>query len=500
MSEVLFGEHPSAVADIVAVARDYARVGLAEKGQSAIKSGYSSLLQVIAAGSPIYGVTTGLGAAVDTKLGSADPALQRRIPAARSVGVGPSASSTEVRAIMAARLSRLAQGHSGISPAAAHALAGLLNARVHPVTPMIGSVGEADLVPLAHIASVVFGDGEAEVGGVVMPGAAALARSGLLPPEYGPKDGLALVSSNAASVGIGALLVHDARHALGSVLAASLLSLEGFRGNLSPFSAAAVKLHPLPGFDRVAGRVMELLAGGDLLGRNAARRLQDPLSFRCLGPVHAAALSALDNAAAIVEIELNSSDDNPAILSDEVHVLPNANFDATHLALAFEALGLALARVAALSGQRVLQLMSPGASDLPRFLAPPLVGRSGFSALQKTVSALVAEIQHKASPMPVVILAVADHIEDYGTMALSSVRKVNEIVERLNVLAGIELMVAAQACDLRSDIVLGEATTVLYKRLRQSVAKLDEDRPITPDIAASVEVLRDQDLVRRFCP
>jgi histidine ammonia-lyase len=498
MRELSLGAGRLSAADIVLVARDHARVDLAPEGRSAILAGHSTLVAEIAAGRAIYGVTTGLGAAVDTPIASGDTSLQRRIPLARSVGVGGRASSEEVRAIMAARLGRLVQGYSGISLDTAKALMALLNADVHPVVPLIGSVGQADLPPLAHIAAVVFGDGEAETGGSVMAGGAALAKAGLVPPNPGPKDGLALVSSNAASAGLGALAAHDARRVLAVLLAAACLSIEAFRANLSPLCQAAVQLHPVPGFDRVAQRILESLAGSNLTRPGAARRLQDPLSFRCLGPVHAAALSAVDQATGIVEIELNSSDDNPAILHSQAEILATASFDTTHLALSFEGLGLALSRVAALSGERIMQLMSPGVSDLPRFLAPPLEGRSGFSALQKTVSALVAEIQFNASPMPAVILPVADRIEDYGTMATSIVLKTRAIVDRLRLLGAIELIVAAQACDLRSGVVLANQTNALHNAVRRHVPTLIDDRPAAPDISALTDAVDRENFVDAF--
>ena len=498
MADILIGERRSSVADVVAIARTRATVGLSAPALKAIAGGHDALLDLARAGMPIYGVTTGLGAAVDTRLGLADAPDQLRIALARSVGVGRTASSEEVRAMMAARLCRLAQGYSGISPATAESLMALLNARVHPVTPMTGSLGEADLAPLAHIAAVVLGAGDAEWMGTIMDGAAALAKAQLRPPAAGPKDALALVSSNAASVGLACLVVHEARKALASLLAAACLSFEGFRANQSPFSQEAVELHPVPGFAAVAGRVRDALADGDLSRPGTARRLQNPLSFRCLGPVHGAAVTALSQAWDAVELELNSSDDNPAILGQSHQALANASFDATHLALAAETLALALARVSALSGQRILQLMSPETSDLPRFLAPPLPGRSGFSALQKTVSALVAEIQFLANPVPVVILPVANHIEDYGSMALPSVQKVADITSRIYLLASIELIVAAQACDLRDGIKLGSHTRGLHRFVRTYVSFLDDDRAISKDIMFLSGHLTESLLLQRF--
>jgi histidine ammonia-lyase len=470
--------------DVAEIARGDAAVAVGAGAGAAIAAAHAALDRLAGSGMAIYGVSTGLGAAADTRVSPGDAVIQQRIPLARSVGVGRRARPDEVRAIMATRLARLAVGRSGASLGAVEALAGMLERRVHPVVPMTGSVGEADLAPLAHIASVMIGFGEAVHDGTVLSGAEALRRAGLVPPLLGAKDGLALVSSNAASVGTGALAVVDARRALSGLLAAAALSFEGYRGNLSPLWPNAVALRPVPGLGAVAEVMRAACAGGDLTRPNGARRLQDPLSFRCLGQIHGAAVSALAVAIDAVELELNSSDDNPAILADEALSLPNANFDATHLALAFEGLGQALCRAAAAAGERIMKLMSPASSELPRFLAPVQDGRNGFATAQKTVSALVAEIQHKALPMPAALLPVADRVEDYGTMALGIVEKTAEIVERVRLMAAIELMVAAQACDLRGGVALGQGTRAVYMAVRAVVAPLGEDRQFSLDIAA----------------
>jgi histidine ammonia-lyase len=438
----------------------------------------------------MYGVNTGLGAAVDTQVSPRDAAVQGRVPLARSVGVGRGASEHEVRAIIVARIARLAKGFSGASGEVVTSLVELLNRRVHPVVPMTGSIGEADLAPLAHIASVLIGAGEAEFRGSVVTGAEALAQAGLSPLALRSKDGLALVSSNAASVGVGALVLSDAKRTLEALLAAAALSFEGYRANLTPLSPEATRLRPVPGQGAVAGVLLKAFEGGQLTEASASRRLQDPLSFRCIGPVYGACSAALAATADAVDLELNSADDNPAIVSDPNRSVPTANFDATHLALAFEGLGLAMARVAALCGERIMKLMSPSSSDLPRFLSPLQEGRTGFATVQKTISALMAEIQFRTAPMPVVVMPVADRVEDYATMALSSVEKAGEIVERMGFLAAIELMVAAQACDLRQGLVLGHGTQSIYETVRASVAPLGEDRPSAPDIKALADLIR----------
>ena len=479
------------VADLVAIARAGAPIELAPEAESAIEAGHAALLALVREGAAIYGVSTGLGAAVDTIAPAGSAAWQLRIPLARSVGVGRVASREQVRAIMAARVGGLALGRSGASLGIVQTLAALLNRGVHPVVPLIGSVGEADLALLAPVAAVLGGAGEAELEGAVLPAREALARGGIAAPAFGPKDGLALVSSNAGAVGMAALVAADAGRGLEAALGAAALSLEGFRGNVWPFDPRVAALRPAPLQAEVAAQVRALLAGGELEDPANARRLQDPLSFRIVAPVHGAAADCLRAATKAVERELNSSDDNPAILAEHGIALPNANFDPTHLVLAFEALGQALLRVAVGMAGRVLQLMSPATSGLPRFLAPVQDGRNGFATVQKTVAALVAEMQHAAAPMPAVVLPAADHVEDYATMAPAVVEKTGALVERLFLLVGIELMVAAQACDLRRPVRLGAGTRALYAAVRARVPGLAEDRRTGPDIEALAAMARE---------
>ena len=488
-SGVTLGEARLTARDVALVARHGHHVWLGDAARGRIAASHETLRGEVRAGAAIYGVTTGLGAVVDTPVVPSDAPdgaeAQRRVVAARAVGVGRLAAPEEVRAVMAARLVGFAAGCSGVSPGAAEALLALLNARVHPAAPMIGSVGEGDLAPLAHVAEVVAGGGFVLAGDGLgtVPAAPALARAGLAPPRLGAKDGLALVSSNAASAGIGALAVVDAGRTLTALAAAAALSLEAFRGNVAPLLPAATGLRLAPGQAEAASAVLALLAGGDLVRPDAARLLQDPLSFRCIASVHGAALAALAAATAAVELELNAAADNPAIVPG-VGVVPTANFDPTHLVLAFETLGQALARVAATSAGRAVKLMSTPSSGLPRFLSPVQGGRTGFATVQKTVAALCAEIGQRVAPMPIWVLPTADGVEDYATMALSTVEKARDILLRLRLLTAAELMVAAQACEMRGPLRLGDGAGRALAAVRARVPPLGEDRSTAPDLRA----------------
>lgn len=455
-----------------------------------IRASHDVLARLASSGARIYGVTTGLGAVVDTMLDATDADVQRRVVMARTVGVGAFASDEQVRAIMLARLAGFAVGKSGASVAVVEAYRALFDAGVVPQVPLTGSVGEADLLPLAHIASVLLGGGRARFGGEILSGADALARAGLVPPGLGLKDGLALVSSNAASIGLGALVVADAERTMAVLVAAASLSFEAQRANLSPLRADVVALHPAPGQAGIASEMLGLMQGGALDRPDAARLLHDPLSFRCTPSVLGCALDAIGSGARAVEFALATSDDNPAVLVDPDRIVGTANFDTTHLTMAFETLGLALSRVAALTGARIMQLMSSGNSGLPRFLTPRPNGRSGLAPLQKTVASLVARIAHDAMPMAALVMPVADGIEDYATMAVPVVQKAGAIVERLQLLAASELMTAAQAIDLRPDIALGSGTSLHRTLVRSLTPFLDEDRSLAGDLDALHDAIR----------
>ena len=467
--------------DLLHIVHDHTPLQFSPLARLRIAKGHELLLARAAAGDAIYGVTTGLGAAVDVTLSGQDDDLQRRIPPGRAVGIGPLATGPEVRAMIAARLAGLAQGRSGISLDAADSLLALLNLGIEPEVPLIGSLGESDLAPLAHISLALIGEGWVHWRGERLSAVEALRRNHLQPARLIGKDGLALVSANAASVGLGVLLLAEAGRGLDSLLAALALSCEGYRANLSPFQPWASRLRPAACQAEESAALLQLLEGSELLQADSARRLQDPLSFRCATVVQGAARQAWAQLRETLQVELASGADNPALISEEQQVLATANFDSTHLALAAEGLGLALSRVAACSAERIAKLLSPSSSELPRFLIEQ-PGHVGMAALQRSAAALVAEIGHLANPLPAVSVPVADRVEDYAGQALAAIEKTRRLTQRLAWLVSIELIVAAQAIDLRGPLQLGVGTDRLHRAVRSQVAHLHQDRPGAVDV------------------
>jgi histidine ammonia-lyase len=481
-SPIIVGDQRIAVSTVARVGRDDTKVQLSAAARSRIVAERAVVERAVAGDKPVYGLTTGLGAAVDTRLPPEDvAAFQSRALRARSVAVGSRLPREAVRAAMFARIAGMAAGGSGVSPSVLDGLVALLNAGIHPAVPAIGSIGAADLAPLAHLASALIGEGEAEFRGELLPAAEALRSAGLKPVTLGPKDGLALINSNALSVGSGALVLHDTAGILRALDVSAALALEGFRGNLSPLDPRAQRARPAPGQAVAAERLRALLAGSELWQPTAPRRLQDPLSFRCIAPVHGAALDALDLATDALETELNASGDNPLVIADEERIISTGNFDVTALALRFEHLGLALAAIAGLCGERSLKLLAPRFSDLPRFLTPRGGTRTGFATVQKTLAALEAEIRHFGLPVSLGLRGVADGVEDHASLLPQAVAKVRAMLDRLPFLLAIELIVAAQALDLRP-VRLGKPMRQAYEAVRALVPALDEDRAMGPEI------------------
>lgn len=479
--------------ELVRVARDGEMLVLSSAARQHVVDTRALVMRLAASGQPIYGLNSALGANTGSRLASDDlEGYQRRAVRARAVAVGPAYETASVRAMQFARIAGMARGGSGVSLEVLDACIALLNHAVHPLVPRFGSIGVADLPQLSHLALPLFGEGKAEVGGEVMSGSAALEKAGLQPVKLGVKDGLALISSNAATVARAALVLHDVTAALKAWLAAVALGYEGFRANLSPLNPAAVAARPATGQIEVAARLRLLLKGSALLQPGAARRVQDPVSMRVVAQVHGAAQGMVDSARAQVEIELNSAADSPLVLLDDMPnklsdggvMLSNGNFHIPALALALDACAIALAQAASMSVARCQRFMSPALTGLPLQLTRHGPAHSGFATVQKTLTALWAEIRLRANPGSLDYMPVSEGLEDHACMALGVVEKLGELLERVRYLIAIELLIAAQTVDLRGlhEADMGEGTRATYRQLRAIIPMLDEDRPLGPDI------------------
>ncbi|MBY2991152.1 histidine ammonia-lyase [Rhizobium leguminosarum] len=476
------------IADIVAIARRNVVVEQGADVAPRLARARHILETAAASGQQIYGMNTGLGANLGTEVTADFEAFQLQLVRGRAMGVGPALPRDVTRAVMAARLAMLAVGGSGISPPVFEALLALLNAGVHPLIPSIGSIGAGDLVLLSSIARCLIGEGEAEYAGAIHPAHEALRLAGLTPVTLRPKDGISLLNASAVSVGQGALALHDARQLLGRQRQAAALSFEGLGGNPLILSPAIQKARPSIGQAEEAARLLEALTGSTLFKTKAA--IQDPLSLRCVAPIHGVLAEALRRAEQTIEIELNAAADNPLVIPDEERVLSTGNFHTPSLSLAFETLGLAIAQVASASAARFVQLTGSGRNGLPRYLSPVGGASAGFVPMQKVVAALTAAIRHKANPVMLDFLAVSEGVEDHATQSSLVVQKLAEMLELWRQVIACEMLAAAQAVDQRPQHHCGQGTRETFDLVRQIAPAMVDDRPLGEDASALASYLR----------
>jgi histidine ammonia-lyase len=472
-----------ALAAVAAVARDGAVVELDDGARARMLASRAVVERALNAGRPVYGLTTALGSRVGERVAREDAAaFSLRTLRGRATAVGKPLSTELVRAAMVVRLNGLCWGGAGVSLPVAHGLAAMLNAGVHPVIPRSGSVGTADLCLLAHLGLALVGEGEAELGGERLPAGDALARAGLEAVQIGAKDGLAICSSCAVSVGTATLALLDARDLLAAVQIAAALSMEGFRANLSPIDARAVAARPAPGQEWSAAGLRPLLMGGALVAPGAARRLQDPLSFRCASQIHGSLQTALGSLEAALVPELSGGADNPLVIVEDDELISTGNFHVPALALALDTTAIAITQVAAAASERPARLAAERLSGLPANLTPLGPTHTGVGVLQRTAQSLTVEIRHLATPLAFDSHIGADGVEDDSTNTVQAALRVRDQLERFRLLVAVELVSAAQAVDLAAPAALGAGTGAAYACVRELVAPLVDDRPLGVDV------------------
>ncbi|TRC94526.1 histidine ammonia-lyase [Mesorhizobium sp. WSM4303] len=478
MSALVLSGAGVSVEDVAAVARGGRKVEVEPAVIERLCRARKVLDQAAASGQQIYGLNTGLGANLGTSVEGDASAFQRQLLEGRSGAVGEPLPQEAVRATMLARAAMFSVGGSGISPAVLTALVDALNAGVHPVMPSLGSIGAGDLLLMTAIARTLIAEGEADYQGRRMPSAKALMMARLAPVSLAPKDGLSLINASAVSTGAGALALADALSAFEQQQQAGALTMEALGANRTILDPRLHLARPAACQQLAAKELRDLLARDE---QPPSATLQDPLSVRCMPSIHGALIQAIDNARLAVEIELNSAADNPLVLGEDSLVLSTGNFHTASMALAFETLGLAIAQASAATAARFVQLTGSGRNGLPKYLSPIGGASAGFVPLQKTVTAILAAIRHKANPVMLDFLPVSEGVEDHATQTLLAVTKCAGMIGLWRRLIAFELMAAAQAVDLREGLTLAPATGVIHAAVRAHVASLREDRPLGPD-------------------
>lgn len=467
---------------VAAVARG-AGVRLAAEGLKRMRRCHLLLEAAIAEERPIYGVTTGLGPRVTERLSAeAQRRFSRDTIRGRAQSAGRPLDPALVRAAMCVRANTLLIGAAGARPALAELIAACLAAGLTPVVRETGSVGAADVVWGGSLGLGLIGEGEMVTPDGIRPAAEALRRAGLAPYVPGPREGLALVSNSAFTAAIAAVGLARALSAFDSAQTAAALCLEGFRANLSPLDRRTLMLRPQPGQVDAAAGLMLRLEGSALTRPGAARRLQDPLSLRCIAQVHGAASAALEAARQAVLPEINGASDSPAVLEGTGEIVSHGGFLTPHLGNALTALARSLAQLAATQAARIDTMLTARLTGLPGGLSPG--DGAGLGPCAVTAAALAGEIAHLAQPAPFHPVPGADGVEDIATHSPVLAKVLHEIVDRLQRLVAIELMVGAQAIELRRPESVPHRLAAAMARLRRTVPRASGDRPLGDGIAA----------------
>lgn len=472
--------------DVCAAASGGLEVTLAPQAVVKMERSRAVVERLAAGDAPVYGVNTGVGLLADVRIEASDlDQLQRNVVRSHAAGVGDPLCRAEVRAMMLIRANVLAKGYSGIRPVVAQRLCDLLNRGVTPRVPSQGSVGASgDLAPLAHMALVLMGEGEAEIEGAVYPGAEALRRAGLEPLTLRAKEGISLINGTQAMLAIGCLELRAAEILADSADVICAMTLDALRGTPRAFDPRLHAARPHPGQVESAARLRQLLEGSEIRQSHiTCRRVQDAYSLRCAPQVHGAVRDSLAAARRIFTIELNAATDNPLVLDDEI--VSGGNFHGEPLALQLDYLAVALTALSGITERRIDRLVNPALNEeLPPFLAGHAGLESGLMMAQVSAAALVAENRVLAHPASSGSITTSGNKEDFVSMGMTAALKYKSVVRNTRAVLAIEALSAARALDLLRPLRSSAPLERAHERIRAVSPALDGDRPLHQDIAA----------------
>ena len=488
--------HPND-ADLVelrAFAMDGAMPALDPDCRPAVEAANKTVADIVAAGQTVYGVNTGFGKLAQTRIEDDRLAdLQRNIVLSHAAGTGPLLDNRAVRLTMILKVLSLARGHSGVRWEIIEALLALIEHGVNPCIPSKGSVGASgDLAPLAHMAAVLLGVGEARVAGKIVPATEALAKAGLESIALAPKEGLALLNGTQVSTALALIGLFTAEDVFAAGLVAGAMSIDAALGSDAPFDERLNGVRAHAGQFWVAGQLRRLLDGSEIRKSHLdCDRVQDPYSLRCQPQVMGACLDVLIDVSSTLAIEATAVTDNPLVFPETGEVLSGGNFHAEPVAMAADIMALALAEIGALSERRIALLIDSNLSGLPPFLTRDPGLNSGFMMPQVTAAALASENKALAHPSSVDSLPTSANQEDHVSMATYAARRLGDMADNTAGIVAIELLAAAQGLDLRAPLATSPALKPAHAAIRAVSPVLEGDRFLAPDIAAVKQLVLD---------
>lgn len=466
--------------------RDPVEVTLGDDARRRVAESNELIADLVAGGEQVYGVNTGFGQLAQVRISDDELAhLQENLVRSHAVGVGADLDDDIVRLVMLVKVIALAEGFSGVRLELLEALCALINHKIYPRIPSQGSVGASgDLAPLAHMAGVLIGVGEARVGGTIVPAELALRDAGLEPITLAPKEGLALLNGTQVSTALALAAIFRTEHVLGAVLAAGAMSSDAIKGSDTPFDKRIQSVRGHGGQIAVAGVLRKLMRGSEIRASHiACDRVQDPYSIRCQPQVVGACLDVLRHVCSVIETEANAVTDNPLVFAESRSILSGGNFHAEPVALAADYLALAIAELGSLSERRIALLIDSHLSGLPAFLVKEGGLNSGFMMAQVTAAALTSENKSHAHPASVDSVPTSANQEDHVSMATFASRRLHQMLNNVANIVAIELLAAAQGIEFHHPQKSSPAIERVIATLREVAPAYVEDRSMSADIA-----------------
>ena len=474
--------------------RQACTVELGNEARRRVAESNELVMEVVAGGEHVYGVNTGFGQLAEVQIDKNELAhLQENLVRSHAVGVGSDLDDDTVRLILLMKVIALAEGFSGVRPELVDALCALINHQIYPRIPAQGSVGASgDLAPLAHMAGVLLGVGEARVRGTIVPAEMALQEAGLAPISLAPKEGLALLNGTQVSSALALSAVFRTENLLAAALVAGGMSADAIQGSDTPFDKRIQSVRGHGGQIAVAGVLRDLMRGSEIRASHiACDRIQDPYSVRCQPQVVGACLDVIRHVCAVLETEANAVTDNPLVFVDTSAVLSGGNFHAEPVALAADYLALAIAEIGSLTERRIALLIDGHLSGLPPFLVKEEGLNSGFMMAQVTAAALASENKSHAHPASVDSIPTSANQEDHVSMATFAARRLHEMIDNAMNIVAIELLAAAQGVEFHRPKKSSAALEKVITKLREVSPAFVEDRSLSADIARVAQLIDD---------
>ncbi len=483
------------IEDVIKVARYGEIVEIEENALKRVKKSREMIEEMLQREKPIYGVNTGFGELAKVKIERNEiKKLQYNLIRSHACGVGAALPEEVVRAMMLLRLNSLLKGYSGVRGEIVEKLGEALNKKFYPFVPSQGSVGASgDLVPLAHIALALIGEGEAFYDDKLLPSIDVLKKIGITPLELEAKEGIALINGTQYMAAIATLSFHDSLNLLKNAMVAGVMSLQALKGTNKAFHEGVSKARPYEGQIKVARILRELSKGGKIIEKYGNERVQDAYTLRCMPQVFGAMLESLKFIEKILSIEINSATDNPLVFDNDV--ISCGNFHGEPVAIALDLLNIILTKIASFSERRIARLIDEKISMLPPFLSYKPGINSGAMILQYVAASLTSENKSLAYPASIDSIPTSANQEDYQSMGSVAARKTLQILKNSEKVIAIEFITASQALEFINEEP-SIAARKAYEVIRKNIRKIEEDRPMYREIEKVAGLIHDGSIIK----